>query len=177
MPTDARAMWAYRGQRRPPFAVEPGVGEESVWDYPRPPRLAPDVRHIEVRIGAVTLASSTRAYRVLETASPPTFYLPPMDVDMSHLAAAPGTSVCEWKGAARYWALRAAPDLGAVGWSYVSPKTEFAAIANYLSFYPARLACFVAGERVQAQPGGFYGGWVTRAIVGPFKGEPGTSHW
>ncbi|NJN84869.1 MAG: DUF427 domain-containing protein [Caldilineaceae bacterium] len=171
-------MWQYRGQSRPHFAEEPGVGQESVWDYPRPPRLAPDTRHIQVRAGDRVLADSRRTIRVLETASPPTFYIPPEDVTIALLRPAPGASVCEWKGAARYWALFEGPTAAAeIGWSYPNPTDGFAAIAGFFSFYPSRVLCTVNGEVVNAQPGGFYGGWVTGEIVGPFKGKPGTGHW
>lgn len=170
-------MWEYRGQKRPPFALPPGPGQESVWDYPRPPALAPDDRLVEVKADSALIASSTRAVRVLETAGPPTFYLPPGDVRLSQLVRASGRSVCEWKGAAGYWALAAAPGAGAVGWSYDHPSPAFAPIRGHLSFYPGRLECFVAGERVRPQPGGFYGGWITDEIVGPIKGDPGTAGW
>ena len=171
-------MWEYRGQKRPPFALEPGPGQESVWDYPRPPALQPDGRHVEVRFGDVILADSRRTQRVLETASPPTFYIPSEDVHIELLTPSAGTSFCEWKGAARYWGLKIEGSSGeAVGWSYPQPTAPFAPIAGYFSFYPARVECYVDEERVRPQEGGFYGGWVTRAIVGPFKGAPGTSSW
>lgn len=115
--------------------------------------------------------------RVLETASPPTCYLPPESVDWEQLVQSPGHSYCEWKGEATYWALADATGGEVVGWSYERPSEDFAAIAGYLSFYPARIACFLDGERVRPQPGGFYGGWVTDSVAGPFKGEPGTGHW
>jgi uncharacterized protein (DUF427 family) len=170
-------MWKYRGKEKPDFAVAPDPGQESVWDYPRPPKLMPDTRQVEVFTADQRIASSQSCYRVLETASPPTFYIPPADIDWQHLRAAAGSSVCEWKGVASYWGLSASPQLGAVGWSYPQPTPAFEEIKDYVSFYPAVLACFVAGERVRPQPGRFYGGWVTREIVGPFKGEPGTGHW
>ncbi|HET6431322.1 DUF427 domain-containing protein [Dyella sp.] len=172
-------MWTYRGQQRPPFADTPGPGQESVWDYPRPPRLAPDARRVRVHAGAAHVADSVRAVRVLETASPPTFYLPPQDVDLERLRPAPGSSHCEWKGRAVYWSVRddAGRWLEAVGWSYPEPRSAFAAIAGWLSFYPGRLHCEVAGEGVRPQPGGFYGGWLTDEIVGPVKGEPDSGHW
>jgi uncharacterized protein (DUF427 family) len=172
-------MWQYNGSQRPPNVDVPAAGQESVWDYPRPPRLAPDARHVVVRMGACILADTHRAVRVLETASPPTFYLPPEDIDQTLLVAEPGVSLCEWKGAANYWTV-VLPDgqrMEAVGWSYPRPKPAFAAIAGWLSFYPARLDCEVDGERVRPQPGGFYGGWLTDEIVGPVKGDPGTGHW
>ena len=170
-------MWQYRGQKRPDFADIPRPGQESVWDYPRPPELVPDRRRVEVYHGEKLVASSIRAFRVLETAHPPSFYIPPEDVKWEMLEPAPGSSVCEWKGKAKYYALAIDPNHHVVGWSYPDPTPSFEAIREYVSFYPANLACFVAGERVRAQPGKFYGGWVTGEIAGPFKGEPGTGHW
>ena len=169
-------MWQHTGDRRPDFATQPGPGQESVWDYPRPPVLRADGRLVEVRVGNNVIARSTHSYRVLETASPPTFYLPPDDVAVDRLTPSPGSSVCEWKGAARYWALATDPDVP-VAWDYPRPRARFEAIKEYVAFYPGRVACFVDGERVRAQPGRFYGGWVTDDVVGPFKGEPGTGHW
>jgi len=114
---------------------------------------------------------------VLETASPPTVYLPPEDVVLDQLRAMAGSSFCEWKGAARYWGLTRAPDAPPVAWSYPMPLPPFGPLRGWLSFYPGRVACFLDGERVRPQEGGFYGGWVTSAIVGPWKGAPGTTHW
>ncbi|MBW2410653.1 MAG: DUF427 domain-containing protein [Deltaproteobacteria bacterium] len=170
-------MWKYRGQKRPEFAQTPGPGQESVWDYPRPPELAPDSRRVEVYYGDQMIASSRTAFRVLETASPPTFYIPPGDVNLELLSSAPGSSICEWKGAATYWSLASEPERGVVAWSYSDPSPAFLRIRAYVSFYPAIVKCFVGAERVRAQPGKFYGGWVTDEIIGPFKGEPGTQHW
>jgi uncharacterized protein (DUF427 family) len=170
--------WAFDGSRRPAFARAPGEGEESVWDYPRPPRVVADGRHVVVRTPTEVLAASDRAQRLLETASPPTFYLPPADVNTALLLPVTGArSRCEWKGEAVYWQLAGAPAAGPVAWSYPAPRSGFGAIAGHFAFFPGRLACFVDGERARAQPGGFYGGWITREIVGPWKGEPGTSHW
>jgi uncharacterized protein (DUF427 family) len=169
-------MWQYTGHRRPDFAIAPGPGQESVWDYPRPPRLEPDARRVEVQFQGQVVAASRRTYRVLETASPPTFYIPPSDIEFEWLVPTSRKSACEWKGVARYWALSSNP-AAEVGWSYPTPTQAFEAICDYVCFYPSALACYVDGERVQAQPGLFYGGWVTQEIVGPFKGEPGTQHW
>jgi uncharacterized protein (DUF427 family) len=137
----------------------------------------PDGRPIEVRYDNQTIATSSRTYRVLETASPPSFYIPPQDVNRVLLSLASGSSVCEWKGLATYWTLASNSKLGVVGWSYPDPTPAFLPIRDYFAFYPVALACFVAGERVRAQPGQFYGGWITWEIVGPFKGEPGTENW
>jgi uncharacterized protein (DUF427 family) len=170
-------VWTYRGQKRPEFAVEPMPGQESVWDYPRPPRIEPDSREVLVMDRNREIARTLRAFRVLETASPPTFYIPPEDTDMGLLVPARGSSFCEWKGKAIYWALASGEPRVAVGWSYPEPTQPFRAIRDHLSFYPARVECHVAGERVRPQPGAFYGGWITSEIVGPFKGEPGTEGW
>jgi uncharacterized protein (DUF427 family) len=170
-------MWRYTGQERPPFADEPAPGQESVWDYPRPPALVACDSLVEVKNGNRVIASTTAALRVLETASPPTYYLPPGSVDLAQLVRTADRSFCEWKGQASYWALADNPEDGPIGWSYEGPSERFAAIDGYLSFYPSRIACYVDGERVQPQPGEFYGGWVTGRIAGPIKGEPGTGHW
>ncbi len=172
-------MWSHTGTQRPPFAQIPASGQESVWDYPRPPCITRDARRVTVHAGTVKVADTQRAVRVLETASPPTFYLPPEDVRMALLERASGDSFCEWKGQAGYWNVLL-PDgtrLASAGWSYERPTPAFAGIAGWVSFYPARLRCEVGGEVVRPQGGGFYGGWVTDEIVGPYKGEPGTGDW
>lgn len=174
----ARNKWTYRGQERPPFAHNPNMGQESVWDYPRPPRLAKDGRRILVRAHGRVLADCHSSYRVLETASPPTFYVPPADVDMSLLVPKDHSSLCEWKGMAQYWSFTFGDILlESVAWSYPDPFPGYESIADYFSFYPLHLECCLDGERVHPQPGGLYGGWVTKEIVGPFKGGFGTEHW
>lgn len=170
-------MWQHRGQKRPDFAIEPGPGQESVWDYPRPPALVNDQRLVEVYAPSHRLARSRGVVRVLETASPPSVYIPPEDVVMAQLVPAEGQSFCEWKGRATYWALRSDPEKIAVGWSYANPTRRFSIIAGWLSFYPGRVSCSLDGESVRPQQGGFYGGWITSDVVGPFKGEPGTLGW
>lgn len=163
-----------------PRPLEPGPGQESVWDYPRPPLLKRSGRLVVVRIGGREIARTTGASRVLETSHPPTWYLPAADIDPAALrrSATHGT-VCEWKGVATYWDVVGADGsvLPAVGWSYQDPTPPFRSIAGHLSFYPGRLECEIDGERVRAQEGGFYGGWVTDEIVGPFKGGPGSWGW
>ena len=171
-------MWAYTGQKRPPFAVTPGPGQESVWDYPRPPKVVADHRQVVVRSGALLIAGSVETFRVLETAGPPTFYIPAKDVRVALLKPYPGTSLCEWKGEAKYWALEpSTTPHRAVAWSYPRAQEPYGALSNYFSFYPGRVECFVDGERVRPQPGYFYGGWITNEIVGPWKGDPGTEWW
>lgn len=172
----ARSQWVNTGERRPDFAVAPGPGQESVWDYPRPPVVVADQRRVQVGASEPLLADSIAALRVLETASPPTFYLPPGDVDRERLVPAPGSSLCEWKGRARYWALSDRPD-EPIGWDYPAPFAEFELLTDHLAFYPARIRCLVDGQVVRPQEGGFYGGWVTSEIVGPFKGDRGTQGW
>lgn len=174
----ARAMWRYVGDERPAFAIAPGPGQESVWDYPRPPRIEPDAREIVVCAGTLEIVRTRRALRVLETASPPTFYLPWDDVRRECFIAAPGSSHCEWKGAARYWTVVAdGQRFEAAAWSYPEPRTSAEALRDHVALYPSRLACFVDGVRVLPQPGRFYGGWITPELVGPFKGEPGSEGW
>ena len=171
-------MWQQRGQSRPEFAVAPLPGQESVWDYPRPPVAVRDHRLVQVLWTGRPVAESRRCYRVLETASPPTFYIPPGDIDQRLLVSAPGESWCEWKGAAHYWSLLdGSAVLDRCAWSYPEPSPRFGQLAGYLAFYPGLLECLVDGERVRPQPGGFYGGWLTAELTGPFKGEPGTGHW
>lgn len=171
-------MWPHDGSRRPAFAIEPGPGQESVWDYPRPPRLDPDAREVVIVAAGIEIARSRRAMRVLETASPPTFYLHPDDVLMQFLQPASGTSYCEWKGAAAYWSVRVpGAAFDRLAWSYPSPNDAFALIRDWIGFYPSPLACTVGAIRVQPQPGRFYAGWVTPEVVGPFKGAPGSTGW
>ena len=170
----ARAKWRFRGHNRPAFALPCGAGQESVWDYPRPPRLAVDSRRIRIWCEAELIAESARAIRVLETASPPTFYLPPDDVALDQLTGTPNRTFCEWKGWARHYDVAAAPD---AAWRYIETFPEFAAIRGFVAFYPAKVRCSVDGEAVRPQPGGYYGGWVTSELVGPFKGEPGAASW
>jgi len=179
----ARDGWGWRGQARPPFAVLPAPGQTSVWDFPRPPRLAPDDRELVVRWGEVEVARTRQAIRVLETAHPPSFYLPWRDVARDWLEPAPGSSFCEWKGPARYWSLvdRSANGAGrrldGVAWSYPEPLAGAEALADCVAFYPAQLQCSVGGQPVSPQPGGFYGGWITPELTGPFKGGPGSQGW
>ncbi|HEY9880593.1 MAG TPA: DUF427 domain-containing protein [Leptolyngbyaceae cyanobacterium] len=159
--------------------IEPGPGQESVWDYPRPPRLEDSSRHLQVIFNGEIIADSQRAKRVLETSHPPVYYLPPDDIRMEFLSATPRSTFCEWKGAARYLTIQVGDRTAEnAAWFYPSPTESFLPIQNYIAFYPSRMeACYVDGERVQAQPGDFYGGWITNDIVGPFKGSSGTWGW
>ncbi len=174
----ARGHWRWRGVERPPFAQAPKSGQESVWDYPRPPQLKSDSREVVVRWGTAEVARTRRAIRVLETSHPPSFYLPLEDVAQSLLIRAPGSSFCEWKGPAQYWSLvDGERRLANVAWSYPSPLAGAEALAKCIAFYPTDLDCRVDGAEVLPQPGGFYGGWITPEVTGPFKGEPGSEGW
>lgn len=174
----SRTGWRYDGRTRPDFAKTPRAGQESVWDYPRPPRLERDARRVVVRAGGLVVADTIRALRLLETASPPTFYLPADDVLTELLQPAGAGSRCEWKGEARYFDVVTTDGRWSrVAWSYPSPFAPYEDMVDAVSFYPGELECTVDGERVRPQPGGFYGGWVTSEIVGPVKGAPGSGGW
>lgn len=159
--------------------LNPGPGQESVWDYPRPPALEDCSKRIRVVAGGVTIADSTSTKRVLETSHPPVYYVPPQDMKMDCLVLAPGRSFCEWKGAAEYYSVVASgKTIEKAAWFYSNPTPRFVAIEGYVAFYPSKMeACYVDDEKVQAQEGDFYGGWITSNIVGPFKGPPGTFGW
>ena len=154
--------------------------KESVWDYPRPPRVEPERRHVRVELGGETVAESDRALRVLETASPPTIYIPREDVREEALIEAGDVHTeCEWKGTASYLhAEVGARRANRVAWHYPAPKPGYEALRDHLAFYPRRVdAAYLDDERVQPQPGAYYGGWITEEIEGPFKGEPGSEGW
>lgn len=157
--------------------MKPLPTEESVWDYPRPPRIEPIDWPLKVEDAGRVLAATTHGLRVLETSHPPCFYFPPDDVDFTQLEPSPTRTFCEWKGQARYWHLRTENGLvHDVCWAYADPID--ARIRDHVSFYAGRVeACYVAGERVQPQEGDFYGGWITSWVKGPFKGGPGTRGW
>lgn len=154
-------------------------GQESVWDYPRPPRLEETNRHIRVMVNGEIIADTHRAKRVLETSHPPVYYIPPADVRMDLLRPAPGKTWCEWKGQASYHDLFVGEVvIPRAGWSYAQPTPGFEAIRDHIAFYPSKMdSCTVDGEQVRPQAGDFYGGWITSEIVGPFKGGPGTAGW
>ena len=174
----AREHWTWRGQVRPPFAATPGPGQISVWDFPRPPQLAPEARELCVAWGEVIVARSTRALRVMETGHPPTYYIPLSDVARRLLKPAAGTSFCEWKGPARYWSICDSDRrLPSHAWSYPRPLPGAEALADRVAFYASELTCTVGGLPVKPQPGGFYAGWVTPDLAGPFKGEARSVGW
>lgn len=169
-----------------------GEAQESVWDYPRPPRMEMTARCLRVVHGGVMIAETRRGRRILETSHPPVYYFPPEDVAMDLLRPSAGRgSFCEFKGVAGYWdldlaaaqqpdgtAMQGEPVVQKVAWSYADPSPEYRALKDHLAFYASRVdECRVDGERVAAQPGDFYGGWITSQVKGPFKGAPGTMGW
>lgn len=156
-----------------------GPGQESVWDYPRPPRLEPSSESIQIVLAGIEIASTTRSYRVLETSHPPTYYLPRTAFVDGTLRPAGGSSFCEWKGEAAYFDLVTdSVTVERAAWTYPQPTAGFADLVDYVAVMPASVdRCVVDGETVEPQPGGFYGGWITSRVVGPFKGGPGTWGW
>jgi uncharacterized protein (DUF427 family) len=174
-------------QRRPDFVrrerpreiIRPGPGQESVWDYPLPPRVESVSQRVRVEFGGIVLADSVRVYRLLQTATPPVYYFPPADVQMGHLLPSGRATTCEWKGVAGYWSVRVGERVAEnAAWSYPEPDKGYEVIRGYIAFYARKMdACYVGAYRVTPQPGEYYGGWITPDIVGPFKGEPGTENW
>jgi len=172
---------ADRGRQHPPGVVPEvaGQGQESVWDYPRPPALLRDTRTVVVLFGG-EVARTDAAYRVCETSHPPTWYLPREAFRPGALRPVDGGSFCEWKGAASYLDLVASDGRTAAraAWTYPSPTAAFVDLTDHVALYPAAVdEITVAGEVVRAQPGSFYGGWITDDVVGPFKGAPGSMGW
>jgi uncharacterized protein (DUF427 family) len=172
-------------RERPPAAeiVVPQPGEESVWDYPRPPRVVESAEHVLVGHQDTILGESRRSLRVLETAGAPTYYLPPEDCAETLLVRTPRWWLCEWKGVSfAYDLVLEGERIAEVAWSYPEPLNDlgmgYDRLRGYLAFYPQKVdLCFVDRERVVPQPGGYYGGWITPRIVGPFKGSPGSERW
>ena len=162
-----------------PKPQTPGPGQESVWDYPRPPRLEPFGGRITVELGGEVIASTDTGWRVLETSHPPTYYLPRTAFRAGALRPAPGSSWCEWKGQARYFDLVARSRIARkAAWNYPEPTRGFEPIADAVAVMAGQVdRCTVNGEEITPQPGGFYGGWITSWVVGPFKGIPGSMGW
>ena len=164
--------------RRPP-PDPPRPGQESAWDYPRPPRVEPSSETVEISLGDQVIARSTRTLRVLETSHPPTYYLPVADFAPGVLRPVNGTTYCEWKGRAEYFDLVTERRTASrAGWTYPSPTPGFELLIEHVAVMPGQVdGCTVDGERVRPQSGGFYGGWITDRVAGPFKGEPGSRGW
>lgn len=156
---------------------EAGPGQESVWDYPRPPRIEPESRLVRVVLGGVEVARSERACRVLETSSPPCVYVPREEVRTEGFVRSGGQTLCEWKGLATYWEADSRGSLP-IAWSYEDPFPSYEVLRGWLAFFPGRVdGCWLDDELVRAQPGEFYGGWITDDVVGPFKGVAGSEGW
>lgn len=157
----------------------PLPGQESVWDYPRPPRVEPSTERIRIFLGGALILDTSDSFRVLETSHPPVYYVPASAFVPGALEPAPGSSFCEFKGAARYLTVRGGNEaVEGAAWFYPEPVAGYAALIGHVAVYPGRMdSCEVDGERVRPQAGGFYGGWITDRVVGPFKGEPGTMGW
>jgi uncharacterized protein (DUF427 family) len=167
------------GSAADPVRVVPAPGQESAWDYPRPPRVEPVPHRVRVILDGQVLADTTRAQRVLESASPPVYYMPREDVRLDRLERSAHETVCEWKGDATYYSY---PGPGRrvenVAWSYDRPNPGYEVISGHLAFYAGLVdEAWVGDERARPQPGRFYGGWITSWVVGPFKGEPGSFGW
>lgn len=155
--------------------VEPGPGQESVWDYPRPPRVERSGERVVITLGGDVIADTSDTVRVLETSHPPVYYLPRAAFAEGNLSPAEGSSSCEFKGAAKYLSVGSA---NRAAWFYPHPSPGYEELVDRVAVYPAAMdSCEVDGEVVLSQAGGFYGGWITSRVVGPFKGEPGTLGW
>ncbi|TPW77947.1 DUF427 domain-containing protein [Schumannella soli] len=164
---------------RRPVPEKPGPGQESVWDYPRPPRVEHVDRRVTIDLGGERIVDTRDVVRVLETSHPPVYYVRFADVADGVVQSAAGASMCEFKGSARYFSLTAGGVTAErAAWNYPTPLPGYETLADRLAIYPEQMdACTVDGERVIPQPGGFYGGWITSAVVGPFKGIPGSMGW
>ncbi len=156
-----------------------GPGQESVWGYPRPPIAEPCAARILIEHRGMSVADTCASIRTLETSHPPSYYIPPADIAAGALRRAEGSSFCEWKGVAVYWDVLVGDQvLPRIGWSYPDPSRRFVALRDHVAFYAGPFdRCSVDGETVIPQPGDFYGGWITSALAGPFKGVPGSRGW
>ena len=153
--------------------------QESVWDYPRPPRVDPVSEHITVTHLGKELVSSNQSVRVLETSHPPTYYIPISDFAEGVLVPVDGQTYCEFKGAASYFDVVVGNTrMSRAAWTFENPTKGFEVLTGKVALYASKVdRCTVGEEVVQAQEGDFYGGWITSKIFGPFKGAPGTWGW
>ena len=175
----AHHLMSPRPAANPATRIVPGPGQESVWDFPRPPRVEPSTDHVIIRFGGQVVADSREAVRVLETSHPPGYYLPRAAFAEGVLVEAPGSSVCEFKGTGRYLDVRVDDAVARrAAWYYPEPWPGYEQLRDKVALYPGAMdSCEVNGEHVIPQEGGFYGGWITSRVVGPFKGGPGTLRW
>jgi uncharacterized protein (DUF427 family) len=158
--------------------IKPGPGQESVWDYPRPPIVELSKKPVRVLLNGIVVAEADSTLRVLETSHPPVHYIHPDNINWEYIRKATKTTFCEYKGLAAHYTVEVS-DLKVVNgaWYYPAPTSGYLEIKGYVAFYPGKFECYINGERAKAQHGDFYGGWITSDVVGPFKGEPGTLHW
>lgn len=182
MPESLKAhikKWRNVDRERPANIDTPGAGKESVWDYPRPPRLETVQHRVRVMHNDLILADTNQAFRVCETAGPPVYYIPAEFINFEPLVKSESDiTLCEWKGLAIYWTFNSnGQTIEDVAWSYPKPFPGYEALQDALAFFPGKVDCFVNDEHVQPQPGKYYGGWITSNITGPFKGEPGSERW
>jgi len=175
----SQEFWRNFKRGRPVEIVPPGPGQESVWDYPRPPAIQAVDQRIHVVFNREVIAESTNSLRVVETAGAPVYYIPPEDIKMGYLHPTHHSSFCEWKGTAKYWNVKVKDrETNNAAWGYPRPESGYEPIAGFLAFYAQKMdACYVGNELVTPQPGKFYGGWVTANLVGPIKGESGSESW
>lgn len=154
-------------------------GQESVWAYPRPAISQTCAQRVQIIHQGISIADTTNSIRTLETSHPPSYYIPRADIAVDLLRASSNSSFCEWKGNASYWNLNVGGEIFAnVGWSYANPSPDFETLRDHIAFYAGPFeGCFIDGERVVPQEGGFYGGWITSHVAGPFKGVPGSRFW
>jgi len=159
-----------------PEPIPPEAGQESVWDYPRPPRLERTEKRLHIIFASEIIADTVQGWRVLETSHPPVYYFPPEDVEMKYLRESTQSTFCEFKGRGSYFHVQSGKRKAVnAAWYYPDPRKRFLEIKDYIAFYPLLMdACYVDDQLVSPQPGGFYGGWITEDIVGAFKGEPGS---
>ena len=169
----------WRHSNKPSFVETPGPGQRSVWDFPRPPAVERVLDRVTIELAGQTIVDTQRCLRVCETASPPTYYVPRADIVEGILVPGEGRSMCEWKGAARYFDVVVGERRSAqAAWDYPSVSDEYAVLADHVAFYASRVErCTVAGEVARPQSGQFYAGWITSELTGPFKGDPGTQGW
>jgi len=171
--------WRNFKRKMPENIITPGPGQESIWDYPRPPKVELFTKKIRVEFADKVIAETNKSYKVMETSSPPCYYIAQDDINMDCLFKSAYKTLCEWKGSARYWSIRIGDKISKnAGWSYPKPWEGFEDIKDYIAFFAGRVdGCYIGDEKVVPQSGDFYGGWITSNIVGPFKGDPGTEHW
>ena len=174
-----RNRWRAFHRKRPFEVIRPGPGQESVWDYPRPPGLEPTVSLIRIIFAGVLIAESRQAIRIIETSCPPVYYIPPDHIHTEYVVQIGVGTLCEWKGLAQYWSVRVGNKvIESAAWSYPDPELPYTRIRDYLAFYPGKMdTCMVDDQIAIAQESDYYGGWITPDIVGPFKGQPGSEEW